>query len=177
MRVITGTARGARLKTLEGLDTRPTTDKVKESVFNIIQFDIPGRAVLDLFAGSGQMAIEALSRGAASAVLVDSNRAAVKVICENLQKTRLSDLAQVVTGDYQSYLRSCRRQFDVIFLDPPYASDMLENSLKLISEFDILSSGGIIVCERPVDGNLPDLAPWSCKDYRYGKTVITVLSN
>lgn len=177
MRVITGTARGARLKTLEGLDTRPTTDKVKESVFNIIQFDVPGRAVLDLFAGSGQMAIEALSRGAASAVLVDSNRAAVKVICENLQKTRLSDLAQVVTGDYQSYLRSCRRQFDVIFLDPPYASDMLENSLKLISEFDILSSGGIIVCERPVDGTLPDFADWSCKDYRYGKTVITVLSN
>lgn len=177
MRVITGTARGARLKTLEGLDTRPTTDKVKESVFNIIQFDVPGRAVLDLFAGSGQMAIEALSRGAASAVLVDSNRAAVKVICENLQKTRLSDLAQVVTGDYQSYLRSCRRQFDVIFLDPPYASDMLENSLKLISEFDILSSGGIIVCERPVDGTLPDFVDWSCKDYRYGKTVITVLSN
>lgn len=179
MRVITGTARGARLKTLEGLDTRPTTDKVKESVFNIIQFDIPGREVLDLFAGSGQMAIEALSRGAAGAVLVDSNRAAMKVISENLQKTRLDSIAQVVSGDYQAYLRSCRRQFDVIFLDPPYASDMLENSLKLISEFDILSSGGIIVCERPIDGTLPDFVgdTWSLKDYRYGKTVITVLSN
>ena len=118
MRVITGTARGRRLKELEGLETRPTTDRVKEGVFNIIQFDIEGRRVLDLFAGTGQLGIEALSRGAASAVFVDQRRDAASIIRENLKLTGLSDRARVVNGEAMAFLSSQRERFDLIFLDP-----------------------------------------------------------
>ena len=133
MRVITGTARGTKLKTLEGLSTRPTSDRVKEAIFNIIQFDLEGRRVLDLFAGSGQLAIEALSRGASHGVLVDQNPAAVKVIRENLKKTRLEAQATVVQSDYLSYLSTTRERFDIILLDPPYRENFLEMALQKIS--------------------------------------------
>ena len=176
MRVISGTARSIPLKSREGLDTRPTSDRVKEAMFNIIQFDIEGRQVLDLFGGSGQLAIEALSRGAAGATIVDQSREAAAIIRENLRRTKLEEKAKVVTADYMDFLHRCRDRFDVIFLDPPYAEKYLENALKQISEIDILKSHGIIVCERALekilDGNYPMLT--RSKDYRYGKTVITV---
>ena len=176
MRVIAGSARSVPLKSREGLDTRPTTDRVKEAVFNILQFEIEGREVLDLFGGSGQMAIEALSRDAAHAVIVDQSKESVSIIKENLQKTRLSDRAQVYCLDYMDYLHRCKTRFDVIFLDPPYREKFLENALKKISEIDILKSGGIIVCERPASKALPDdYATFRrVRDYRYGKTGITV---
>jgi len=176
MRVIAGTARSVPLKSRDGLDTRPTTDRVKESIFNIIQFEIEGRSVLDLFGGSGQMAIEALSRGAASAEIVDQSQEAIAVIRENLARTRLSDRARVVRSDYLAYLNSCKNRFDLIFLDPPYHEKMLETALKRISEIDILKSGGIIVCERPAEKEWTAAYPGltRSRDYRYGKIAVTV---
>lgn len=176
MRVISGTAKGTRLKTPEGLLTRPTTDRVKEAVFSIVQFEIEGSRFLDLFGGSGQMGIEALSRGAASAVIVDGRREACKLIQDNLRLTRLTQKAKVVQSDYLAYLERCRETFDMVFLDPPYAEVFLENALKRISEIDILSDRGIIICERPAEKQLDFAIPGLVrgKDYRYGKTWITL---
>lgn len=176
MRVISGTARGRRLKELPGLDTRPTTDKVKESVFNIIQFDIEGRRVLDLFGGTGQMGIEALSRGAKSAVFVDLSPAAAGIIRQNLETVGFAGSARVVQSDWRAFLSACREKFDLIFLDPPYRGTMLENALETIAAIDILSEHGIIVCESPLDKQLPDLAaPYEKgREYKYGKIKITI---
>ncbi len=176
MRVITGKARGVTLKTPEGLQTRPTADRVKEALFSAIQFEIPNARVLDLFAGTGQLGIEALSRGAKSAVFVDAGEAACALVKENLRRTRLADQARVVKSDYLSFLRSCTDGFDIIFLDPPYAEVFLENSLKCITEIDILQTGGIIVTERPLEKPCPGEFPGysRSRDYRYGKTLITI---
>ena len=176
MRVITGKARGVVLKTPEGMQTRPTADRVKEALFSIIQFDIPGCRVLDLFGGTGQLGIEALSRGAKSAVFVDASDAACKLIRENLKRTKLENDAKVIRRDYLEYLRRCHETFDVIFLDPPYAEVFLENSLNCITEIDILQTNGIIVTERPLEKELPwDFPGYTrSKDYKYGKTLITL---
>ncbi len=175
MRVITGTARGTNLKAPDGLTTRPTADKVKQALFNIIQYDIAGE-VLDLFAGSGQLGIEALSRGASGAVFVDEGREAIAVIQENLRRTHLSEKAQVVRTDYLSYLNRCKKKFRLIFLDPPYAEKYLENAIKCISEIDILAEGGIIITERPLGKPLDEefAGLERSKDYHYGKTTITL---
>lgn len=176
MRVITGKARGVVLKTPEGMATRPTTDRVKEALFSIIQFDIPGCRVLDLFGGTGQLGIEALSRGASGAVFVDAAETACKLIRENLRRTKLEADATVIRSDYMDYLRRCRDKFDMIFLDPPYAEVFLENSLKCITEIDILQTNGIIVTERPLEKELPwDFPGFTrSKDYKYGNTLITL---
>lgn len=124
MRVITGSARGRILKELQGMETRPTTGKVKESIFSIIQFDIEGRRVLDLFAGTGQLGIEALSRGARQCVFIDQRADAVKLIRENVEVCGLTDRAVIRSGDAMAYLRSGEK-FDIIFLDPPYALSLI----------------------------------------------------
>ena len=176
MRVITGSARGVVLKTPEGMQTRPTTDRVKEALFSIIHFDIPGAAVLDLFGGTGQLGIEALSRGAKSATFVDQSNAACSLIRENLRRTKLEQQGKVVRSDYLEYLSRCREKYDIILLDPPYAEVFLENALKRIAEIDILQSGGIIVAERPLGKELP----WEfegftrSKDYKYGQILLTL---
>lgn len=176
MRVITGTARGRRLKELPGLDTRPTTDKVKESIFNIIQFDIEGRKVLDLFGGSGQLTVEALSRGAETAVTVDLNPAAVKVIRENAALCGFADRMRVVGSDARAFLAGCREKFDLVFLDPPYAGPLLTEALETIAAIDIVSENGIIVCESALDKELPELPePYEKgREYRYGKIKVTL---
>ena len=176
MRVITGTARGRRLKELEGMETRPTTDRVKEGLFSALQFDIEGRKVLDLFAGTGQLGIECLSRGAVSAVFVDRRADAVKLIRENLKVTELTDRAKVISGDSMEYLKSLREKFDLIFLDPPYASGNLERALERITAIDIVSGNGIIVCESPVELTLPEVPGTYEKtgEYRYGKIKATL---
>ena len=176
MRVITGSARGRRLKELEGMETRPTTDRVKEGMFSALQFDIEGRRVLDLFAGTGQLGIECLSRGAESAVFVDRRKDAVALIRENLKTTELSQKAKVVSGDSMEYLKSVREKFDLIFLDPPYAAGLLEGAIAHIAKFDILAPHGIIVAEHPADKALPGLsAPYRLhRTYRYGKIGLTV---
>ena len=175
MRVITGSARGRRLKELEGLETRPTTGKVKEALFSVIQFDIEGRRVLDLFAGTGQLGIEALSRGAECAVFVERRRDVLQVIRENLEACGMTDKARVVNGDAMSYLKSGEK-FDLIFLDPPYASGLLEQALEEIVRFDICRRHGIIVAESAADKTLPPLAgPYALyREYRYGKIKLTV---
>ena len=149
MRIITGIARGAVLTTLEGENTRPTGERAKEALFSMIQFDIEGRRALDLFAGSGQLGLEAVSRGAVSCVFIDEAREAVEVILANAKKTRLFDKCRISTGSYATYLKNAagREEFDLIFLDPPYASDYIAEALKLISEGGLLRAGGRIVCE------------------------------
>ena len=176
MRVITGKARGVQLKTPDGMETRPTADRVKEAMFSSIQFDIPGAKVLDLFGGSGQLAIEALSRGASEAVIIDAAEAACRLIRDNLTRTKLLPQARVIRSDYLDYLKRCKDKFDIIFLDPPYAEVFLENSLKLIQEIDILSSNGIIVTERPVGKEL-DVSPEGyerSKDHKFSRTIVTI---
>ena len=173
MRVISGSVRGRRLKTPENYDIRPTTDNVKESIFNIIQFDIEGRRVLDLFAGTGQLGIECLSRGAESVVFIDQSREAVKIIKENLKACGLS--APVLQQEALSYLRGCGN-FDLIFVDPPYDSGLYEPVLNVINSVDILSDGGIIVCESRRETPMPELAaPYhKRREYRYGKVKLTL---
>ena len=173
MRVITGAARGRRLKTPENYDIRPTTDNVKEAVFNIIQFDIEGRRVLDLFAGTGQLGIECLSRGAESTVFIDKDRAAAQIIRDNLKTCGLK--ATVLQEDAVSFLRHCG-QFDLIFVDPPYDSELYDSVLKSINLVDILSDGGIIICEARRERQLPEMtAPYrKRKEYIYGKVKICI---
>lgn len=176
MRVISGTARGRKLKEPPNMDTRPTTDQVKEAVFNIIQFDVEGRRVLDLFAGTGQMGIEALSRGAREAVFVELAPVAAGIVRQNLATTGFAGSARVVQSDWRAFLSACREKFDLIFLDPPYKETMLENALETIAAIDILSEHGIIICESPREKELPDLAaPYEKgRDYRYGKIKVTL---
>ncbi len=177
MRVITGSAGGRRLLELEGMETRPTTGRVKEGVFSALQFDIEGRRVLDLFAGTGQMGIECLSRGAASAVFVDRRRDAAGLVKENLTLTGLADRAAVICGDSIEFLAGTKERFDLVFLDPPYASGLLEQALDGLaaSGFDILNPYGIIVAEHPAQRHLS--VPAGCrlrKTYRYGKIAVTL---
>lgn len=149
MRIITGTARGMNLETLEGESTRPTTDRVKESMFSMIQFEIEGRRVLDLFAGSGQLALEALSRGAAKATLIDENRAATDIIMANAKKAKLFDRCRISAADYASFIRGVagKEQYDIVFLDPPYASGLLPEALRKLSDAGLFAPGAIVVCE------------------------------
>ncbi|MCQ2442983.1 MAG: 16S rRNA (guanine(966)-N(2))-methyltransferase RsmD [Oscillospiraceae bacterium] len=176
MRVITGTARGRRLGELEGMDTRPTYDRVKEGMFNIIQFDIEGRRVLDLFGGTGQLGIECLSRGAAHCTFVDQRRDAVRLMKENLKVCDVEDRATVVQSDAIGYLSTIREKYHLIFLDPPYDSGLLEAALKKIASIDILAENGIIVCESRTEHPMMQLPePFvRSKDYRYGKIKVNL---
>ncbi len=163
MRIITGSARGIQLTTLEGEATRPTGERCKEALFSMIQFDIEGRRCLDLFAGSGQLGLEAISRGAESCVFIDEAREAVEVILANAKKTKLFDRCRISTGSFAQYLKSAagKEQFDLVFLDPPYNSDYIAESLRLISEGGLLRAGGRIVCESD-----NGLAPVKKKDIK-----------
>ncbi len=174
MRVITGTARGRKLITLQGEEVRPTTDRVKEAVFSIIQFQIEGRNVLDLFAGSGQLGLEAVSRGAKCAVLVDTAQDAIDVISANVHHTNLTSKVKVVHMDYASYLMKQDMLFDLAFLDPPYHKGILEKALPLTAE--VMNEGGIIVCEHAADEPVPEEAGDFVKrrTYQYGKIMLTV---
>lgn len=176
MRVIAGTAKGTQLKTPDGMLTRPTTDRVKEALFSILQFDLPSKHVLDLFGGTGQLGIEAISRGAASGVFVDMRRDACNLIRENLKRTHLEGKSRVIQSDYLEFLTRTKEQFDIIFLDPPYAENFLENAIKKITEIDILHSGGIIVTERPSEKPLSvEYEGYErSKDYRYGKIILAL---
>ena len=176
MRIISGSARGRKLKEPQGLDTRPTTDKVKESLFNIIQFELEGRRVLDLFAGTGQLGLEALSRGAEHCTFVDQRREAAALVKENIRLCRFEDRTRVAQEEAQWFLRSCGERFDVIFLDPPYKTDLLNQCIEKIAAFDILREHGIIVCESGADWSVPTLTPpyEAGREYRYGQIKLTV---
>ena len=173
MRVISGSARGRRLKEIAGFDIRPTSDMVKESVFNIIQFDIEGRRVLDLFAGTGQLGIEALSRGAGSATFVDSAPNVVKLIYENVKLCGFEDRADILLRDALRFIEN-NEAYDLIFIDPPYDTALAEKALGKIIEFDKLNTNGIIICEMRADRKTPAVSPpyYLQKEYIYGSVKI-----
>ncbi|MDR1465262.1 MAG: 16S rRNA (guanine(966)-N(2))-methyltransferase RsmD [Oscillospiraceae bacterium] len=179
MRIITGSARGAALFTVPGPDVvRPTTQRVKEAMFSAVQFEIAGRRALDAFAGSGQLGIEALSRGAASCVFLDRDPAALEAVRKNLEKTRLAGCAKVRQADALAFLRDSSRQnrdsFGLIFLDPPYGSDLLKQTLPLASA--CLTPGGLLLCEAPAQAALPETIGDVAlrRAYRHGKTCVFV---
>lgn len=175
MRVITGTARGKRLVTVQGNDiVRPTGEKVKEALFSSIQFDIEGRRILDLFAGCGQLGIEALSRGAVNATFVDCNDASLKAIKQNLENTGFMDKSTVHKSDYATFTLRCNQKFDIAFLDPPYQAGLLEDAIS--KTIPLMSDYGKIFCEHPTELKLPEKINGfkTVKVYRYGKTLITV---
>ena len=173
MRVISGTARGTKLESLEGLSTRPTIDRVKEGIFSSIQFAVPGAKVLDLFAGSGQMGIECLSRGAAQGVFVDSNRDAVNIVIKNIKTCSLFDKSRVVNMSAQDFLRTTKDEFDIVFLDPPYNMGILDEIMEKV--YQITAPGGIIMAESELGWKLKKEIPGleTKKQYKYGKVLVT----
>ena len=178
MRVISGTRRGLKLESLDGLDTRPTLDRVKESIFSMI-FDAPyGAKVLDLFAGSGGMGIEALSRGGESAVFVDKSAQACSVIRSNIKKAGFEGISAVVNSDSSDYISRATASgecFDIIFLDPPYSLGLLNGTLAQIRESGILAEGGIVVVEFD-NGTDVDIQSYKLlKNKRYGRVCIYIL--
>lgn len=174
MRVITGTARGRKLAALEGVEVRPTTDMVKEAMFSILQFEVEGANVLDLFAGSGQLGIEALSRGARACVFVDNSRDSQNITRQNLQHTGLSSAARVAAMDYAAFLRSTKDTFDIALLDPPYEKGLAAEALPLL--VDKMSPGGAILCETRKGEPMPERVGEFAihRTYRYGKIALTL---
>ncbi len=174
MRVISGTARGMKLKTREGDAVRPTSDRVKEAMFSIIQFEIEGRRVLDLFAGSGQLGIEALSRGAREAVFVDASGESADMVRKNVESCGFSGSAQIRNEDFAAFLAGNCGTFDLAFLDPPYRTGLLEQALPLAAAK--MNPGGTILCEHPMDETLPEQAGTFSRgrSYHYGKILITL---
>ena len=180
MRIITGKARGAKLLTLEGDNTRPTSERAKEAVFSMLAFDIEGREVLDLYAGSGQMGLEALSRGASRATFIDTSAAAVDIIKKNIIKTKLIDGAVCLKSDVGDYLKRARGQFDIVFIDPPYALRAVCPALEVMLARKLLKPSSIIVCESEEENIFEaDPAIEKCftvkKRAKYGMAHITVL--
>ncbi len=176
MRVITGRARGTLLQAPDGEDTRPTSDRAKEGIFNILQNEIAGKRVLDLFGGSGQLAIEALSRGAESAVICDSSPKACRIIRSNVQKTGFSGSATVLECDWKTALKKLSGgKFDIVFLDPPYASDTLKMSLFRIFDGGFVSENGIVVCESDGAEPLSNQHSSLFRFAKYGRAKITIL--
>ena len=177
MRIITGSARGSKLETLEGESTRPTAEMAKEAIFSSLQFEIEGRRVLDLFAGSGQMGLEALSRGAESALLADNNPAAVDIIKKNAKKTHLFEKCNIICTDYKDAIRGARGRggFDIIFIDPPYASDFAVDAADKLIAAELVNQYGVIVIET---GNKLEYLPDGFKvrkSTKYGRAYVLIL--
>ncbi len=177
MRVISGSARGKKLISVEGLDVRPTLDRVKESIFNMIAFDIPGARVLDLFCGSGALGIEALSRGAEKAVFVDKSEASLSCTKQNLKDTRLLERAEVIKSDSIIFLKDTDEKFDIIFIDPPYKENLYSDVLFAILERNLLKEDGKIIIEAGID-DVPEVTRENFSEIRakkYGKVYILVI--
>ena len=181
MRIITGRARGTKLDTLEGLNTRPTSERAKEAIFSMIQFEISDANVLDLFAGSGQMGLEALSRGAERATFVDNSREAVAVIGRNVKKTHFENESVVVNSEFEQYLKRVaqKEKYDLVFLDPPYASDALIKSLNCLIRYDLFADNAIVVCESG-NGELTQIEEIKenfeiIKQAKYGVAYVTIM--
>lgn len=173
MRVITGSAKGRRLKTLPGLEVRPTIEGVKEAIFSIVQFEVEDAVVLDMFAGSGQLGIEALSRGAKKVCFVDNSAESIKIIWDNLKHTRLEANAVVLNMANNAFLRSTKEKFDIAILDPPYNHKLIQKTMPQLVEK--MSECGIIICEHERETDLPerfgDFA--ISKIYRHGRATLT----
>jgi len=183
MRIITGRARGVRLETLSGESTRPTSERAKEAIFSMLQFDIEGREVLDLYAGSGQMGLEAASRGAASATFVEKSKDAAAVIAKNIERTKLSDVCRLLCSDVFDFIKAFkgRRSFDIVFIDPPYALRAVAPTLKALLDSGMLKPTSIVVCESEeadIFENAPELRELFevQKNAKYGVAHVTVLA-
>ncbi len=182
MRIITGRAKGKKLFTLEGDATRPTSERIKGAIFSAIQFDVEGRRVLDLFAGSGQMGLEALSRGATHATFIDSSRDAMEIVKKNAVATNLFDESKFIVSDGANYLRKCagRDKYDLVFIDPPYAMNLCKKTVEALLRYEALSDGAIVVLEsgeEEIDlGALPYSSFEVIKTTSYGKkTAVNIL--
>ena len=180
LRIITGTAKGKKLKTLEGEATRPTSERIKEAVFSAIQFDVENRRVLDLFAGCGQLGLEALSRGAASVMFIDSAREAMDVVKENVRTTGFADRSKYLVSDWRNYIRkaSGREKFDLVFIDPPYAMECCADAVERLINAELIAPGAIVVLESGTEN--PDFSEREdievLKSTHYGKkTFINIL--
>ena len=178
MRVVSGSARGIKLITIPEFTTRPTVDRVKENMFNIIQYDIYGSVVLDLFSGSGSLCIESLSRGASKAYFIEKNSKCIPVINENIERTGLRDRAIVLNTDYEMFLAKAKRnefKFDIIFLDPPHKKGFGFKALEIVSENNLLNDKGIIVVEHHPDEDYPDdfYDFYKYKFKKYGNTTLS----
>lgn len=178
MRVISGYLKGRKLKCIEGLNIRPTTDRIKESVFNIIQFYIQDKTVLDLFAGTGSLGIEAISRGATSATFIDNDKASINILKENLNSTGILSKSIIVNSDYKSFLASKKNTFDLVFLDPPYNKNIIDDCLSLLVLNDFLNNNAKIVIECDVKDqvNIDENSFEILKNVNYGRTKIIVLN-
>ena len=167
LKIITGTAKGRNIKTLEGEATRPTSERIKEAMFSSIQFDIDNRRVLDIFAGSGQLGLEALSRGAASVMFIDSSREAMEIVKENLKTTGLGP-AKFLVSDARNYIRkaSGREVYDLVFVDPPYALECCSDIMRKLADGGMLAKGAIVVLESGTEIIEPDKFP----DFELTKT-------
>ncbi|MCL2212397.1 MAG: 16S rRNA (guanine(966)-N(2))-methyltransferase RsmD [Oscillospiraceae bacterium] len=174
MRIISGSSRGTRLATIESESTRPTSDRVKESMFTMIHFDLPQGRVLDLFAGSGQLGLEALSRGAAKATFVDKNADCTAIIMANAQKAKLFEDCVVCTADVATFISTCREQFDIILLDPPYG-ELTHSTLQVIFASDLLAPGGVIVVESGEGLNVTQEGYTVRRENRYGTSYVTII--
>ncbi len=175
MRVITGSARGRKLITVEGADlVRPTTDRVKEAIFSAIQFEIEGRVVLDLFAGSGQLGIEALSRGAAECWFADSAAQSIGTVRKNVEHTGFTDKAHIVNMPFSAFLKSAKVKFDIVLLDPPYERKLIQKALPLL--IPKMNDGGVILCEHEKECVLPkNESGWELvKLLRHGGTSVSI---
>ncbi len=173
MRIISGSKRGKKLIALEGMQVRPTTDRVKEALFDILQFSLAGKRFLDLFAGSGQIGLEALSRGAAEAVFVDTLPASIRVLEQNVAAADFLKQVRIVHRDFAAFLQSERTFFDIAFLDPPYETGLLQQALPLVVER--MAPEGVVFCEHPREEELPQQAGdfFKSKEYRYGRIMLT----
>ena len=174
MRVIAGTARNRKLNTLDGDDVRPTIERTKEAIFSAIQFEIEGADVLDLFAGSGQLGIEALSRGANSATFVDSSRQSIEVVRKNVQSVGFSDCSRILNTQAESFVKTTPQKFHIAFLDPPYSKGILQKILPDVEK--IMTQGSIIVCEHPFSEQMPDTVGrfTNKRRYKYGKVAVSI---
>ena len=174
MRIITGKAKGLKLKTPTGFSTRPTSDRVKESIFSILNGMIDFKeisTVLDIFAGTGALGLETLSRGASSATFIDF--ATADIIAENVRRAKFENSTEILRGDFEKILRRISRQdkkFDLIFIDPPYKKNLADKALELIAELELLNVGGLIIVEYGVDENLDTKNFKSIRKINYGRT-------
>ena len=181
MRIITGKARGIPLKTLEGERTRPTAEKVKEAIFSAIQFDLEERSFLDLFAGSGQMGLEALSRGARKATFIDESREAMEIVKANAKKTGFFDQSHFLVSDYRNYLRKAKggERFDIVFIDPPYAERIALDAACRVIESRLAKYGTLFVLESEDDILADERFPAELfevvKAKKYGRSFVHIL--
>ncbi|MDD7719006.1 MAG: 16S rRNA (guanine(966)-N(2))-methyltransferase RsmD [Eubacteriaceae bacterium] len=176
MRIITGEYRGRRLESPIGYDVRPTTDKVKEAIFNIIMNDIWDATCVDLFAGTGNLGLEALSRGAKKCYFGDNSRESLNLIKANVKMCRAEDKSVIIAGDYTKTLSRINEKIDIFFLDPPYKDGLYENCLELIDELDLLSEDGIVVAEHGIRDYVPEEIGRLeiIKQRKYGKIMVTI---